>query len=426
MAISRFRAMVALVASVAALIGVTACSSSDGDAKHLVVYSTDPGNPNYQKVLDEFGKENGVSISVVSYPSSSFIQQFTPAVNSKSQIDVLLANGQDIRYLQSRGLVGSLGGDVDTSDLIPAAYAPFTINENLYAVGVGGVNVTAFVYNQAIFDKYGLTVPKTIDDLIADAKKLQGTGVAPVSVPGGQTYLWPMWMMQMLQQTTKNTSTETTFNTLQTGSPAFDSTEYTQALAQMARLGAGDVFANGWQGLQEPAAVSLFTQGKAAMFFGGSWDISTIVQQAPSMDVKAFPFPNFVPGVTSTGFGGAGVAAARYGKINPIRKTLADKLVTYMASAAVDRQLLSGGEAICLPTVKSVKPPASTTLQTQLMNDVVPTASTYLDWYWPKQVTAAYQNNMVGVVSGSRTPQQASQDVQNAFTQAKSGGWKFN
>jgi ABC-type glycerol-3-phosphate transport system substrate-binding protein len=420
---------VSIAAAAALVLSMAACSSgsSSGAPKSLVVYSADPANAKtYQKIMNKFGDENNVKIQIISYPSANFIQQFSSAVNGKSQIDVLLANGQDVRYLQSKELLGDLGSSVSTKDLIPAGYEPFTINNKLYAVGIGGVNVTAFIYNQAIFDKYGLTVPKTTDDLIADAKKLDGTGIAPVSVPGGNVYLWPIWMMQMLQQTTKNTPTQTTFDTLQKGSPTFDSAKYVQALDEMQKLGAGNIFANGWQGLQEDAAVSLFSQSKAAMFFGGSWDISTIAGQAPNMNIKAFDFPNFVPGVTSTGFGGAGVAAGVYGKINSNDKTLATKLVSYMSSAAVNKQLITGTAAISLPVNKSVKPPTSSPLQDQLVNDFLPKESTFLDWYWPKQVTAAYQQGMVSVVNGSKSAADVSKDVQSAFETAKSGGWKFN
>lgn len=428
---STLRRATALGVGVAILLSTAACSSSGsssgGAAKNLVVYSADPANAKvYQKLLDDFGKQNDVSIQLISYPSANFIQQFSSAVNGHSQIDALLANGQDVRYLQSKGLVGNLGSTVSTTDLIPAAYEPFTIKNNLYAVGIGGVNVTAFVYNQAIFTKYGLQPPKTVDDLIAIAQKLKGTNVAPVSVPGANIYLWPIWMMQTLQQTTNNAPTKTTFSTLQTGSPSFDSAEYTAALAEMGKLGAGGVFANGWQALKEDAAVSLFSQGKAAMFFGGSWDISTIVQQAPQMDVKAFPFPNFVPGVTSTAFGGAGVAAATYGKIESSHKSLSNKLVNYLSSAAADKQLLVGTAAISLPTVKSVTPTTHSALQTQLVNDFLPTESTFLDWYWPKQVTSVFQEEMAAVVSGSKTATDVSKDVQTAFVAAKADGWVFN
>jgi ABC-type glycerol-3-phosphate transport system substrate-binding protein len=162
------------------------------------------------------------------------------------------------------------------------------------------------------------------------------------------------------------------------------------------------------------------------MFFGGSWDISTIVQQAPTMDIKAFEFPNFVSGVKSTAFGGAGVAAATYGKINSSHRDLANKLVAYLASATADRQLLTGTAAISLPTVKSVKPPTSSALQTQLVGSFLPTESTFLDWYWPKQVVAVYQQDMLGVIAGTKTPEAASKDAQAAFVAAKAAGYSFN
>jgi raffinose/stachyose/melibiose transport system substrate-binding protein len=391
-----------------------------------VIYSADPANAKlYAKVLGPFEAKHHIKVQIISYTSANFIQQFSSAVNSKAQADVLLANGQDVRYLLSHGLVTSLGKSVDTSDLVPAAYQPFTINGNLYAAGIYGVNVTGFVYNKAVFDKYGLTPPTTMDQLFSDAKKLRGSGIAPVSVPGATIYFWPIWLMQMLQQTSRNAPTKTTFSTLQSGSPAFSSSVYRDALAEMAALGKNQVFQNGYKGTQENQAVSLFASGKAAMFFGGSWDIDGIATQNPKLQLEAIPFPNFVPGVTSAAFGGASIAAAVYGHVDPSRKALAQQMVAYLASAAADKQLVAN-EGATLPTVKSVKLANVRDIDAQLAQKLVPTESTFLDWYWPKQVTSAVQQDMDGVVDGSMSPAAASADLQSAYQAAKTAGYKFN
>lgn len=348
-------------------------------------------------------------------------------MSGKTQIDALLPNGQDVRYLKSKGLLADVTGVSDTSKLVGQAVEPFTIDGKLYAVGTGTLATTALVFNQALFTKYGLTVPKTFADLQTDAAKLKGTGISLISVPGGNIYLWPIWLMQMLQQSAQNKPVALTQSTLKTGSPDFTSAAYVGALTAMAQLGKMGVFPNGFNGVTEDAAVAQFVQQKAAMFYGGTWDISTITKQGAALKVSAVKFPTFVAGATQGGAGGVGIAAAVYGHVDPSRADLARKLVAYLTSADADTQLMTaGGSSLSLPAVKSVKPPQQSALQTQIVNDFVPTTFTFLDWYWPKEVTAVFQTGVQAVVAGQQTPAEVAKAAQAAFVSAKADGWTFN
>ncbi len=421
-------ALVVTASSLAACGGGSSGSSSGSAAKTLVVYSADPANAKtYQTVLDKFGSANGVTVKLISYPSADFLKNFASAVQGKSQADVLFANGQDVRYLKSKSLLSDVSGLVDSSTLVPPAVTPFTIDGKQYAYGTGTLSTCTFIYNTALFDKYKLAVPKTIDDLKADAAKLTGTGVSLISVPGQNIYLWPIWIMAALQQTTDGKPSEVTAQTLQTGSPAFTDPIYVKAFDAMSQLGKAGVYANGFNGVTEDAAVAGFVQQKAAMFYGGSWDISTIAQQGSKLDIKALPFPTFAPGVTSAPTGGVGIAVGVYGHVDPKRNDLARKLVTYMASTDTDTQLVAGNTgALSLPAGVGVKSGTSSPLQSQLVSDFVPQTFTFLDWYWPKEVTAAFQNGIQAVVAGKQTPEQAAKAVQDAFDQAKQGGWSYS
>jgi raffinose/stachyose/melibiose transport system substrate-binding protein len=421
-------ALVVTMGSLAACGGSSGSSGGDSKAKTLVVYSADPANAKtYQTVLDKFGTANGVTVKLISYPSADFLKNFASAVQGKSQADVLFANGQDVRYLKSKSLLGDVSGLVDSSTLVPAAVTPFTIDGKQYAYGTGTLSTCTFIYNTALFDKYKLTVPKTLDDLKADADKLKGTGVSLISVPGQNIYLWPIWLMATLQQTTSDKPSDTTASTLQSNNPPFTDPVYVKALDAMSQLGKAGVFANGYNGVTEDAAVAAFVQQKAAMYYGGSWDLSTIAQQGSKLDLKAIPFPNFVPGVTSKPTGGVGIAVGTYGHVDPSRNALARKLVTYMASTDVDTQLVAGNTgALSLPAGVGVKSGTTSALQTQLVNDYVPNTFTFLDWYWPKEVTSAVQNGVQAVVAGKQTPEAAAKAISDAFAAAKQGGWSYS
>jgi raffinose/stachyose/melibiose transport system substrate-binding protein len=421
-----------LVAGTIVLGSLAACGKSNndgaGDNKTLVVYSADPANSKiYQPILDKFGQQNGVTVKLISYPSADFRKNFSSAVTGNSQIDVLFANGQDVRYLKSKGLLADITGVVDPTTLVKPATEPFTIDGKLYAASFGTLSTTAFVYNEDLFSKYNLTVPKTFDDLRADAAKLNGTGVDLISVPGGNIYLWPIWLMQTIQQASSDQPTQTTQGTLQSDTPKFSDPIYVQAITALQDLGKAGVFAKGFNGVSQDAAVAQFTQQKAAMFYGGTWDLASIIQQGPSLKLKALSFPTFVPGATSRPAGGAAIAAGVYGKVAASHKDLAQKLVTYMTSAEVDTQLVAGGTgALSLPTTNGVTSKTQSALQDQIVQDFVPKTFTFLDWYWPSDVTTVFQNGIQAVVAGQQQPDQLAKAAEDALAQAKSGGWAFS
>lgn len=427
---SVLRSTLAWVAGVAMISALAACSSAappegGGEVTSLVVYSADPAQAAvYQEALDVFAEQNNVEIELISYPSADFIQNFTSAVNANSQIDVLLANGQDIRFFNSKGLLRDLTGAVETSDLQPTAVEPFKIGDGLYGLGAGTLNTTAWVYNAEIFEQHDLTPPETFDDVIAIAKQLEGTDIAAMSVPGGNIYLWPIWLMQAIQQASGGTAVDTTFATLDGSGPKFSDQVYVDALAALGELGAGNVFANGYQALQQETANSLFAEGKAAMFFGGTWDVSSIVTMAPDLDLRVIPFPSFVPGVQPGAFGGTGVAAAVYSKAPEAQQAMGVELVQYLTGADATRIIAAGStSAINLPSVKSVVPANSSPVADAIINDLLPNTVVFLDWYWPKEVTASFQTGIQAVVGGQQTPEQAAQAAQAAFEEAIAAGW---
>jgi multiple sugar transport system substrate-binding protein len=77
------------------------------------------------------------------------------------------------QFALSGGLsdLGALGLDSNKSKFAPAVWDSVTVNGTLVGLPQD-TGPMALFYNKTIFDKYGLTVPKTWDEYAADAKKL--------------------------------------------------------------------------------------------------------------------------------------------------------------------------------------------------------------------------------------------------------------
>lgn len=51
--------------------------------------------------------------------------------------------------------------------------------------------------------------------------------------------------------------------------------------------------------------------------------------------------------------------------------------------------------------------------------------TTYLDWYWPPEVTRAFQEGIQAGVAGNLTAAAVAKDIQSTFDGLVAGGYKF-
>jgi ABC-type glycerol-3-phosphate transport system substrate-binding protein len=50
---------------------------------------------------------------------------------------------------------------------------------------------------------------------------------------------------------------------------------------------------------------------------------------------------------------------------------------------------------------------------------------TYLDWYWPPEITRAFQENQQAIVAGTKKPDEAAASIQKVFDDLVKDGYKF-
>lgn len=275
---------------------LTACSKSGsggtkkGEPGKFVVYAASAGGDLQPALQKGFGDPNNVTIEVVAYPTADFLAQFQNAVRSNAEVDGLLINGQNVGFLQANGLLSPMDELVDKGAFQPAATEPFVIDDKLWAVGSGTLNTSMMAYNNDIMKKYGLTAPKTLDDVKTNAAKLKGKGVSLLGFGGATVFQWPMWYMEMLQQTSSDKPTDLTKQTLSGKGPDFTAQPYVDAMQQLQKLGASGAFSPGLMGTANTAAQADFLAGKSVMYWYGSWVISQFVDQA-KFDIQIASFP---------------------------------------------------------------------------------------------------------------------------------------
>jgi raffinose/stachyose/melibiose transport system substrate-binding protein len=156
-------------------------------------------------------------------------------------------------------------------------------------------NIEGFWYNKTIFAQNGLTPPTTWPQLVQDAATLQAKGIQPFAASGLQG--WPI--TRLISGYLYSSLGADALQKVQSGKVKLTDPRYVAAAQAVADLGSKGYFGQGVATLDYNPAQDLFLQGKAAMFYMGSWALrdlnNTSENQIGIKNVGFFPFPK-VPG----------------------------------------------------------------------------------------------------------------------------------
>ncbi|WP_407271123.1 extracellular solute-binding protein [Radiobacillus sp. PE A8.2] len=155
------------------------------------------------------------------------------------------------------------------SDLfVPGTTNAYAVDGATYGLPLE-LNIAPVYYNKAIFDEYGLEVPKTLDEFKNVVQTLADNGVTPVTVGNKDRWTGSLWYMYLAD---RFGGPETLTNAInRTGT--FEDPALIEAAAEIQELVDMDAFVNGFNGLSNDEAKAYFLNEQAAMFLMGTWDL---------------------------------------------------------------------------------------------------------------------------------------------------------
>ncbi len=149
-------------------------------------------------------------------------------------------------------------------------------------------------YNRKIFEKLGISVPKSYDDLVAAAKKLTGGGYIPMFQGAADGWQNINVFLMLANQLAPGA-----VDKAQAGEGSWSTPELEAAMKAWAGLFKDGVFQQGALGAHAyPTGAQLFAQGKVGMMALGSWwmqeskfppPLSEYVQNMDGFDFFYFP-----------------------------------------------------------------------------------------------------------------------------------------
>jgi multiple sugar transport system substrate-binding protein len=165
-------------------------SSSSGGGETLTVWNNE-FQPDRMKateaILADFTKKTGIKTKLVAVPEDQLSTLMTNAAAAGKLPDVVLGTplDQSQQYAQeeifdseaAQAVVDKLGADTFSKKALDL------VSKDGKATGVPSDGWgQLLIYRKDLFDKAGLGAPKTLDDIMAAAKKLNGDGMAGITL----------------------------------------------------------------------------------------------------------------------------------------------------------------------------------------------------------------------------------------------------
>jgi raffinose/stachyose/melibiose transport system substrate-binding protein len=307
--------------------------------------------------------------------------------------------------------------DLDVIDNIePAAISTI---ENLY----GGFralpfeyNIEGIWYNKQIFAEQGIEEPQTFDDLVAAADTLDAAGIQPFSASGEQG--WPI--TRLISSYLFRDLGPDALQKVADGDAKLTDPEYVAAAQAIADLGTKGYFGQGVGSIDMATSENQFLNGSAAMFYMGSWFLSSAndpeVNRIGAENVGFMPFPG-----VEGGKGDRSQLAANVGlPITMNAKAVNDDTEAWLScitenygSVALEQENRVSGFA--LNTEVTDVPPL-----TQMVQEQVADTETTVLWFealFSAEATTTSQRNAAPLVSGSISAEDFMSMVQSDLDQ---------
>lgn len=163
---------------------------------------------------------------------------------------------------------------------IPRALDEFTVNGKTYSAGLG-VSVTSIVfYNKALFDKYGLSFPKTYEELKNVVNVFKNNGIIPITV--GNKPKWPVQSSIFSLMANRETGSEWLDKVLAKQGAKFTDAEFIRALTKLKELTDLGAFNKDYNSLDDVQMRDYFYKEQAAMVITGSWILPDMIDRMPA------------------------------------------------------------------------------------------------------------------------------------------------
>jgi raffinose/stachyose/melibiose transport system substrate-binding protein len=242
-----------------------------------------------KQVAEEYAKDHpGFSLNFITTPDRpSYIQKYETLAAANKLPELFDTDATPFaaklakqgRMIDAEKLMKSIGV---YDDYRPAAlnYQRFD-DGSLYMIPFE-FQLEFFWYNKALFDKAGVSVPTSLDDIPALCTQLRKAGITPIALDGQDG--WPL--ERYMAYHPFRTAGPDYITQLKKADAKLSDETGTAAVEWLSKLGSSGCFDEGFSSTGYSDAQAMFTSGKAAIYNIGTWELGSLATDKLDASVR--------------------------------------------------------------------------------------------------------------------------------------------
>ncbi len=357
-----------------------------------------------------------VAVRVSPFKNDPFKQKLSQAMASGRTPDIFHTwGGGRLETFVKEGQVVDLTAAVErdnlTQRILPAALEFGTFNEKIYAVPMD-VAVVVMWYNREIFNKRGLAIPKTFDQLKQACVKLRRAGVTPIAL--GNKDKWP-GAFYFIYLSTRIGGTKPFLDAAsRVPGGTFEHPAFIEAGRRLQELDNLRAFNQGANVLAYDDARDLFINEKAAMMLMGTWMLADIRSDAPELLAKldCFAFPTVAGGRGKPGAIVGGINAAYAISSRSAYPEEAFELLKELVSDATAMKWAKTGRIPALKKEAVAGMLEEHTLKAARLLFDAPEIQLYYDQFLEPRLSEMHKSTTQSLIAGTVRPEEAARRME--------------
>ena len=249
----------------------------------------DEGTDYYTALIKEFEAQNpDIKIEYTNVPDAETVLMTRMASDQVPDVFTHFPLDASFREQVKAGYMMDLTGEKMLDNVADDILDISLIDSKSYSIPVS-LNMLGVYYNKDLFDKAGVEIPATIEDLYKVCDTLKAADITPFTFPDKD-----VWTVRQFCDRASVTMLEDPvglFEDIAAGeTTAADSKELRQmgeTIVKLRQYGQEDNLGTG-----QEQAIADFANGKAAMFFSGTFAYPEIVKSNPDLQFAMFRYPS--------------------------------------------------------------------------------------------------------------------------------------
>lgn len=202
--------------------------------------------------------------------------------------DLMVGKAQDVHTFEASGNLAEISPEC-ISRIEDRALEAVTVDGKVYGVPYNAW-YQGVIYNKGIFRKWGLEVPKTLQELEQVIRTLEENGVTPFAAHFQESWKVGNMTMQFLMNEVFCREADWG-EAFRRGDRSFQGDERVRACLEQNRK----ILEHSWEDallIDQFESDNRFSQGEAAMYLTGSWSMQFTAQYSGDQEFGIFPYPN--------------------------------------------------------------------------------------------------------------------------------------